>query len=107
LCTRIAVLNRGRKVFEGALADTRRNRGWLRLRTDDFAAAAAGLGASGLVVEVRKDRGVRLAEGAGADAVVRWLVAQGRPVFEIAPEEPSLEDFYLSLMSGEAAKGGG
>jgi hypothetical protein len=31
---------------------------------------------------------------------VRRLVEQGMPVFELAPEEETLEDFYLALMKG-------
>src|SRR5882762_9609458 len=40
LCTRIAVLNKGRKVFEGTLADTKRREQWVRVKTGDFAIAA-------------------------------------------------------------------
>src|SRR5439155_9576680 len=40
LCTRIAVLNQGRKVFEGSLAETKRRNQWLRLRVGDFIRAA-------------------------------------------------------------------
>src|ERR1051325_7961522 len=36
LCTRIAVLNGGVKVFEGSLADTRRHEEWIRLEVGDF-----------------------------------------------------------------------
>src|SRR4029077_3389743 len=36
LCTSIAVMNQGKKVFEGAMSDTRRAAGWVRLRTGDF-----------------------------------------------------------------------
>ena len=39
LCTRIAVLNQGRKVFEGSLAETKRRNQWARLRVNDFALA--------------------------------------------------------------------
>src|SRR5215472_13456055 len=39
LCTRIAVLNQGRMVFEGSLSETRRRTQWLRLRVGDFASA--------------------------------------------------------------------
>src|SRR6185503_14075050 len=38
LCTRIAVLQQGRKVFEGGLADARRGGNWVRLRVGDFPA---------------------------------------------------------------------
>src|SRR5580658_10030690 len=36
-CTSLAVMNQGRKVFEGAMAETRRAGGWVRLRTGNFA----------------------------------------------------------------------
>jgi len=39
--------------------------------------------------------------GAGTDAVVRLLVERGISVYEIAQVEPTLEDFYLSLMNGQ------
>src|SRR5947209_9947757 len=39
LCTRIAVLNQGQKVFEGSLADTRQRQNWIQLKTGDFGAA--------------------------------------------------------------------
>jgi hypothetical protein len=34
----------------------------------------------------------------GTDRVVRCMVERGLPVYEIAPEEETLESFYLSLM---------
>ncbi|MGE3311257.1 MAG: ATP-binding cassette domain-containing protein [Limisphaerales bacterium] len=106
LCDRVAVLDRGRKVFEGSLAETRPGREWMRLRTDDFETAAAGLGLDGLVSEARGGSQIRVAPGVGSDAIVRWLVERGRPVYEIAPAEGSLEDFYLRLM-GEGREPGG
>jgi ABC-2 type transport system ATP-binding protein len=36
VCTRIAVMNRGRKVFEGSLAEARHARSWIRLRVGNF-----------------------------------------------------------------------
>jgi hypothetical protein len=36
------------------------------------------------------------------DQVVRLLVERGIPVFEIAPQEETLEDFYLALMKPRA-----
>ena len=41
LCSRIAVLNQGRMVFEGTLAATKQREQWVRLKVGDFAAAAA------------------------------------------------------------------
>ena len=98
LCTRIAVLNQGRKVFDGTLAEATRRHRWVRLRTNDFAAALRSLRAAGLLNADREGRLLSLAEGIGPDAVVDHLARQGFRVFEIAPHEETLEDFYLSLM---------
>lgn len=98
LCTRIAMLNRGRKVFEGPLAGIRAGQHWLRLRTGDFAAAVTQLRSAGLITNDREGRLIEPAPDTGADQVVRHLVAQGMPVFEIAPEEQTLESFYLTQM---------
>jgi hypothetical protein len=38
--------------------------------------------------------------------VVRKLDEQQMPVHEIAPEEMTLEDFYLELMKGSGTAGG-
>ena len=98
LCTCIAMLNQGRKVFEGPLLNIRTKRRWLRLRTGDFAAATRSLSVAGLITGDREGRLIELAPEAVADHIVRHLVGQGMPVFEITPEEQSLENFYLSLM---------
>jgi len=104
LCTGIAVLNQGRKVFEGPLANIRPDRHWLRLRTGDFMVAARALQQAGLITAERDGRLVELAPAVGADRVVRFLVEQGMAVYEIAPEEPTLESFYLSLMKDSRVK---
>jgi len=104
LCTGIAVLNQGRKVFEGPLANIRSDRHWLRLRTGDFAAAARELQQAGLITAERDGRLIELAPAVGADRVVRFLVEQGMAVHEIAPEEATLESFYLSLMKDSRVK---
>ena len=103
LCTRIAVLNRGRKVFEGTLAEATQRRRWVRLRTNDFAAAVSELRAAGLARDERDGRLITLADGVGSEVVVRKLVELGMPVFEIAPEEETLESFYLRLMRANPA----
>src|SRR5205814_5290929 len=43
LCTRIAVLNRGRKVFEGSLAETKGREQWLRGTPAGFETAVTPL----------------------------------------------------------------
>ncbi|MEI7729872.1 MAG: ABC transporter ATP-binding protein [Verrucomicrobiota bacterium] len=98
LCTRIAVLNQGRKVFDGALAQAIQQRNWFSLRTDEFENAVAALRTAGLVEEARDGRYIALANGVASDQVVRWLVQHDRPVHEIVREEQTLENFYLTLM---------
>ncbi len=101
LCTRIAVLNRGRKVFEGSLAATKRREVWTRLKTGDFGLAVKELRQAQLITQERDGHLIALSTGVGTDRVVRLLVERGIPVYEIAPVEEALEDFYLSLMNGQ------
>lgn len=99
LCTHIAVLRDGRKVFQGTLEETKRRNQWVRLRVDDFTGAARLLRQAGLVSEEREGGRVALAESVETDQVVRRLVEAGIAVFEIAREADTLESFYLSLMN--------
>ena len=98
LCTSIAVMNQGRKVFEGSMAETRRGGGWVRLRVGDFERAAAILREERLIEQERDGRLILPAPGVGTDRIVARLVARQEPVFEIAPQQETLEEFYLSLM---------
>lgn len=98
LCTSIAVMNQGRKVFEGTMAETRRAGVWVRLRAGDFAQATAILREAGLITQERDGKFVLPAAGVQTNQIVECLVARRQPVFEIAPEEENLENFYLSLM---------
>ncbi len=104
LCTRIAVLNRGRMVFEGPLAATRRIENWARLKVADFAVAARELREANLIRDTRDGQRIALTDGVGTDQIVRALVQRGMPVYEIALEAESLEQFYLRLM--EEARAG-
>jgi ABC-2 type transport system ATP-binding protein len=97
VCSRIAVLKAGRLVFSGTVDAATRHQGWVRLRTDAFDTAVTRLREAGLVVDQRNGDAIRLGNGVGAEAVVRALVEQGRAVYEITPEEQTLEDFYLSV----------
>jgi ABC-2 type transport system ATP-binding protein len=98
LCSSIAVMNQGRKVFEGTLADTRKMGGWVRLRTGDFALAVKILLDDGLIEKHRDEKFIMPKKGVGTDQIVAWLVARQQSVFEIAPEQETLEEFYLTLM---------
>ncbi len=101
LCTRIAVLKQGRMVFEGSLAATKQREAWIRLKTGDFGQAVKELHHAQLITKERDGSLISLSQGIGTDQVVRLLVERGMPVYEIAPAEETLEDFYLSLMNGQ------
>lgn len=104
LCTRIAVLNQGKKVFEGTLADAKQTKQWVRLKVGDFAKATVSLQSEKLITDTRNGSLVALADGVKIDALIRRLVAQDISVFEVAQEEETLESFYLNLMQDSRAK---
>lgn len=98
LCSRIAVMNGGKKIFEGSLAEAKGERHWIRLRVDNFPRALAEMQNAQMLAETRDGLFVALRTGIGTDQVVRHLVQKGVAIYEIAPEKQTLEDFYLSLM---------
>ncbi len=104
LCTRIAVMNQGRKVFEGPLASIHQSRNWVLLRVNDFSAAVGLLRRERLIVEARDGKLISLAAEAKTEDVVRCLVHNEISVHEISPQEQDLEGFYLSLMRDEQAE---
>jgi ABC-2 type transport system ATP-binding protein len=101
LCTRIAVLNQGRRVFEGPLAATKQSGQWVRLSPGDFGSATRQLREAQLIMDERDGQFIALKPGIGTDQVVKLLVERGMPVFEIAAVEETLEDFYLELMNDQ------
>ncbi len=100
LCTRIAVLHEGGKVFDGTLAEATRGRDRIRLVTDDFPAAVAALVQAGLVAGAEDGEFLSPASGVGPAELARTLVGLGIPVHAIGREEFTLEQFYLSLVRG-------
>ena len=107
LCTRIAVLNRGRMVFEGALSETRNRAQQVRLRVGDFEVACRHLRQLGLIVAWAGSNTVTLSPGVQTERLVRELVSLGMPVHEIAYEQETLEQFYLALMNDQRVGQGG
>ncbi|MHB8519202.1 MAG: ABC transporter ATP-binding protein [Limisphaerales bacterium] len=105
LCTRIAVLNQGRKVFDGTMDEIKQAQSWVRLRAGDFSSAVKILRAADWLRDERDGQFVALADGVRTDQVVRRLVEQGMAVHEIAREESTLENFYLALMKRESERG--
>ncbi|MEK7685331.1 MAG: ABC transporter ATP-binding protein [Verrucomicrobiota bacterium] len=101
ICTRIAVMNQGKKVFDGALGEVKKDRAWVRLRVGDFSRAVQALRQEKIITDERDGQWVALAQNVGTDQLVRRLVEQGMAVYEVAHEEQTLENFYLSLMKND------
>src|SRR5437660_12489721 len=74
LCSRIAVLNQGKMVFEGSLAQTRQREKWLRLKVNDFSAAARELKTANLIIDERDGQMIALAANSGPEQIVKLLV---------------------------------
>lgn len=106
ICTRIAVLNQGRMVFEGTLAETKQREQWVRIKVGDFGAAVTELRKAQLITEDKDGHLIALATNVQSDQVVRLLVEKGIAVFEIASAEEPLETFYLRLMSNSETHDG-
>jgi ABC-2 type transport system ATP-binding protein len=98
LCTRIAVLQQGKKVFEGSVADVKAARGKVALKTSDFASATKLLRERGLITATAAERFITLAEGVSTAEITRMLVAAGIAVEGIWQHEQTVEDFYLNLI---------
>ena len=98
LCSCIAVMNQGRKVFEGPMSSIRAAQNWVLLRVNDFEGAAKLLKEERLIADERDGSLVALAPGAKTEEIVRCLVRNGFSVHAINPQEQDLEGFYLSLM---------
>jgi hypothetical protein len=73
---------------------------WVR-KTGDFGlVAVAALRQAQFVNGTRNGHLISLAQGIGPGQVVRPLVERSLPVYDIAPAQETIEDFYLSLMNG-------
>jgi ABC-2 type transport system ATP-binding protein len=100
LCSRIAVLNQGRKVFEGRIADVKAARGRVKLKTPDFVRATAVLYERGIIASAMDANHVELNEGRTIAEATKALVNADVPVEGIWQHEQTLEDFYLELVKG-------
>jgi ABC-2 type transport system ATP-binding protein len=98
LCTRIAVLHRGEKVFDGAIADVKAAQGRVALRAKDFAAATVYLRQAGLISGSDGKEFIQLNGGITTAEITRALVQAGHEVTGIWAREQTLEDFYLELV---------
>jgi ABC-2 type transport system ATP-binding protein len=99
LCTRIAVLQNGKKVFEGNVADVKSARGKVALKVSDFAGATKLLRERGLITGTAEARFITLAEGRTTAEITQALVTADIAVEGIWQHEQTVEDFYLGLIN--------
>ena len=104
LCTRIAVLNHGRKVFEGQVAEVKAAPGRVLLKTPDFAAATTLLRECGIITGSADGKFISLGEGRTIAEAAKVLVGANMAVEGIWQQEQTLEDFYLSLINRQRKK---
>ena len=104
LCTRIAILQQGKKVFEGNVADVKAAVGKVSLRTADFAKATKLLCERGLITATEKEKFITLVEGRSTAEITQTLVTAGFAVEGIWQHEQTVEDFYLELVNQQREK---
>ncbi|HTR40766.1 MAG TPA: ABC transporter ATP-binding protein [Pseudomonadales bacterium] len=104
LCSRIAVLNQGRKVFDGRIAEAKTAAGRVTLRTPDFARAAALLAERGVITGSTDEKFITLGAGRTTAEAVEALVNANIPVHGIWQHDQTLEDFYLALIKESAPR---
>ncbi|MEA2152666.1 MAG: type transport system ATP-binding protein [Solirubrobacteraceae bacterium] len=106
LCDRVAIVDSGRVVYEGALADLRRQGGaGYRLRTTDDTLALAILTAqAGIEHGAGGEHGLGFqAEESAVGALTLALAGAGVGILALTPELATLEDLFFRLTEGSAA----
>jgi ABC-2 type transport system ATP-binding protein len=106
LCSRVAIIRRGRIVYQGTLRELLATAaGGYRLRALDPARARSALLAQPGIADVRLDDG-DLRFSADDDAVAALTVALGQARIgftALVPERASLEDLFLGMTDGESS----
>lgn len=100
VCDRVAIVNHGRVVRAGALADLLAGEHVLRITVDNATAElVAALRAWG-TVERLDARELRIVTSGPevAPAVAAAVIAQGRQLFALIPEQHSLEEVFLGAL---------
>jgi ABC-2 type transport system ATP-binding protein len=108
LCNRVAIIQSGAIIYEGAIADLKRAAGMTyKLHTTDDEQALAVCRAQPGIADVARDvmsGGVRFtaAEPDTVAELSRSLVESGALIVSMAPESATLEDLFFSLTEGSA-----
>lgn len=103
-CDRLAIINAGQIIQEGAIADLLNNQIFYEAEVSDTVAAIECLHERW---QVKADEHGRLHLDVQRDdipAIIQRLVAQNIQIFSIAPHRQSLEDYFLELVEPEAGK---
>jgi len=106
LCDRVAIVSRGRVVYEGALADLRRQGGaGYRLHTtDDVRALELALAQTGVEHAQPSEHGIVFqAEERAVGELSLVLGRAGIGVLSLTPELATLEDLFFRLTEGQGA----
>jgi ABC-2 type transport system ATP-binding protein len=103
LCDHVAILNRGRKIFDGRWETLASEGARFRLEVDDWTAATPILGRTG--AKRLADSMIELPPERDVAEVVAALVAAGLKVRAVEPQRRSLEQIYLDLTAGSPAPG--
>ena len=108
-CDRVAIIDRGRILMQGAVSDiARTGQPTVRIRCDDPALAASVVSAVPNVREATREDGTVVVvfstdPGESTDALIaevnRRMVAAAVAVYSIEPERVSLEERFLELTS--------
>jgi ABC-2 type transport system ATP-binding protein len=108
LCDRVAIVDSGRVVYEGALADLRRQGGaGYRLRTsDDTRALEIARAQKGIEHAAQGEQGIRFdAQESDVGALSLALAEAGVAILTLAPELATLEDLFFRLTEANGAAG--
>ncbi len=101
ICSRIAILNKGRLVFQGHWEELAQDRARYRLDVDDWTRAANVVTACGATLD-QDARTVSLpASAADAADLVAALVGAGVRVRAVEPIRQNLEDVYLDTIAAK------
>ncbi len=96
LCDRVAILNRGRKIFDGRWSELGAEQRRVRFEVDDWTRAAALLGAA-TGVRIAGENEVVLDDGVAVADLVARLVGAEVKISAVEPTRRNLEQVYLEM----------
>lgn len=103
LCDRVAILNRGRKIFDGRWSELSRDTQRVRFEVDRWEAAAELLTRhAGVRLGERGE--VLLGDGVVVADLIEELVRGGIRINAVEPSRRSLEQLYLEMSHGAASE---